>query len=91
LNGARELIALGFDPDTIVVMKRIGSDTECLRGRIGDAAKLRVEESAHGPVLRSIRKAPSGAVDRPPIARIGQTHVEGRERTWDRAGAGSVR
>jgi hypothetical protein len=91
LDAARELIALGFDPYATVVMKRLRSDTECLLGRIGDAAKLMVEESAHGPVLRSIRKTPPGAVDRPPIARIGPTQVEGRERTRDGAGAGSVR
>lgn len=40
LDGARALLRLGFDPTTVVVLKHIGPDTECLRGRIGTVAGL---------------------------------------------------
>jgi hypothetical protein len=45
LDAARRLMSLGFDPDTTVILKHLGSDTECLRSRIGAAAKLTVDES----------------------------------------------
>jgi hypothetical protein len=68
LAGARALLAAGYDPDTIAVMRHAGSDIDALTARIGMAARFYVEESAHGPFLRSVRKASPRAVDRPPIA-----------------------
>jgi hypothetical protein len=68
LDSARALLAAGRDPDTIAVMRHAGSDIDALTARIGIAARFYVEESAHGPVLRCVRKASPGAVDRPPIA-----------------------
>jgi hypothetical protein len=44
LDGCRSLLAVGFDPGTNVVMKRVGSGVESLRGTIGVAAKLTVDE-----------------------------------------------
>jgi hypothetical protein len=52
IDALRELIA-----------DAIRKDEDALTAQIGMAA-----ESAHGPILRSLRKASPGAVDRPPIA-----------------------
>jgi hypothetical protein len=68
LAGARALLAAGHDPTTVAVMRHAGSDTDSLTARIGTAAGFYVEESAHGPILRSVRNASPSAVDRPPIA-----------------------
>ena len=68
LDGARALLAAAYHPDTIAVMRHAGSEVDALRARIGTAAQFYVEESGHGPVLRCVRKASPGAVDRPPIA-----------------------
>jgi hypothetical protein len=76
LDGARALVAAGHHPDTIAVMRHAGSDIDALTARIGTAALFYVEESGHGPVLRSVRKAPLGAVDRPPIAQTRRAHTE---------------
>jgi hypothetical protein len=43
-DGARELIARGHDPLTILVMKWAGAKDWALRGRLGAAAKLTVDE-----------------------------------------------
>ncbi len=48
LDGARALLNLGFDPNATVVMKHAGYGTECLRARIGVAAKLTVKEPDRG-------------------------------------------
>ncbi len=69
LDGARALIAAGYHPDTIVTMRHAGSEIDALTARIGTAARFYVEESGHGPVLRSVKKAPPGAVERSPIGR----------------------
>jgi hypothetical protein len=42
LDGARLLLAQGYDPDATVVMRRAGSDMEALRGRLGTVANLRI-------------------------------------------------
>jgi hypothetical protein len=64
-DGARQLIKLGYDPATVLVMRSVGSDIDCLTATVGAAAKLTVEESAHGPVFRSHRMASPSAVERP--------------------------
>jgi hypothetical protein len=68
LDGARALLAAGYHPDTIVIMRHAGSEVDALIARIGTAARFYVEEGGHGPVLRSVRKGPPGAVDRSPVA-----------------------
>jgi hypothetical protein len=70
LDGARVLLAAGYHPDTIAVMRHAGSESDALTARIGTAAQFYIEESGHGPVLRSVRKASPGAVDRPPVAQV---------------------
>ena len=48
-DAARRLLGLGYDPTTVLVMRHEGSDTDCLTGRIGAAAKLRVKEGKGRP------------------------------------------
>jgi len=43
---ARKLIEQGHDPQSILVMRHEGSDRDCLRQRLGDAAKLTLEEDS---------------------------------------------
>ncbi len=62
-DGARTLLAEGFDPATRLTMMHAGSTIESLSATIGTAARLTVEESAHGPVLRRFRMAPQSAVE----------------------------
>jgi hypothetical protein len=45
---ARVVIAQGRDPSEIAVMKHEGSETVCLRARLGVAANLTVAEPADG-------------------------------------------
>jgi hypothetical protein len=49
LDAARRLFDLGYDPTTLLVMRHLGSDTDCLTAQIGAAAKLRVKEDRRGP------------------------------------------
>jgi hypothetical protein len=44
LDSARKLLARGHSPQTILVMRHAGSDDVALRGSIGSAAKLTVDE-----------------------------------------------
>jgi len=44
LDSARKLLELGHDPEEILVMRHQGSETVCLRARIGVAAKLIVNQ-----------------------------------------------
>ena len=47
---ARKLIEQGQDPDALLVMRHDGKDVDCLRQRLGDAARLTVSETAkQGP------------------------------------------
>jgi hypothetical protein len=62
LAGARKLIAAGYPPDAVFMMLREGAKGFDLKARLGKAAKLTVEESAHGPVFRTVRDGPSSAV-----------------------------
>ena len=72
---ALTLLAAGYHPDTVVVMRHAGSDIDALSARIGTAAQFYIEESGHGPVLRSVRKALLGAVDRPLSAQTRQARA----------------
>jgi hypothetical protein len=49
VNAARQLLDLGHEPTTLLVMRHAGSDTDCLTAQIGVAAKLRVKEGRSGP------------------------------------------
>lgn len=49
LATARKLIVAGYPPDAVLMMRREGAKGFDLKVRLGNAAKLTVEESAHGP------------------------------------------
>jgi hypothetical protein len=49
LTAARELLKRGRDPSTLIVMRHAGSSTDCLRARLGGAAKLSVKEEDGRP------------------------------------------
>jgi len=70
LDSARHLVDAGFDPDAVLIMRHDGADHDALRARLGTAAGLTVEESAHGPIFRSFRNAPQSAVAAPPSNQI---------------------
>jgi hypothetical protein len=55
VDAARVLVAEGRDPDATLTMRHRGSDAVALKGRLGSAAELTVEESARGPVFRPFR------------------------------------
>ena len=65
---ARKLLAEGHDRDLILVMRHAGSDTESLRGPLGAAATLTVEETPYGPKVRRWKPISTLAVA-PKIAR----------------------
>ena len=67
-GSARVLLAEGYPPDALLIMRHAGREDDALRGPLGGAARLTIEESGHGPVVRSFRTAPAGAVDAPRIA-----------------------
>lgn len=49
---ARKLIEQGHSPDTILIMRHEGVDMDCLKQRLGAAAKLTVREDAkRGPCV----------------------------------------
>jgi hypothetical protein len=75
LDSARALLAAGYHSDTIAVMRHAGSEVDALSARIGTAAQFYIEESGHGPTLRSLRKALPGAVDRPLVEQTGQARA----------------
>jgi hypothetical protein len=52
LDAARKLLAQGYDPDTTLILRHAGSDTDCLRARLGTVASLTVEETPYGPKVR---------------------------------------
>ena len=59
LEAARVLLAEGVDPVTPMVMRHAGNQTDSLKGTVGAAAKLMVEETRTiGPVLRKWRPNP---------------------------------
>ena len=65
LDAARVLIGLGHPPQTILKARHRGAANVSLRARLGLAAVLIVEESAHGPIFRRQRVAPQSAVVAP--------------------------
>lgn len=48
-DAARVLLGLGYSPDTVLVMRHAGSQTEALRAPIGVAAGLEVAEGYFRP------------------------------------------
>jgi len=62
LAGCRVLPAEGMAADAVAVMRHMGSDTDCLKGKVGTAAGLMVAEDHSGIRFRKFtpisRKAP---------------------------------
>ena len=86
LDGARALVALGFDPGTTVVLKHIGSDTECLRARLGVAARLTVKERDRGRVtFEPWQDAPLSSPVAPPAAQMLPAYTEGHPKQFEGA------
>lgn len=56
-SAARKLIEQGHDPHSLLVMRHEGLDMDCLRQRLGYAAKLAVREDA--------KRGPYGEVYKP--------------------------
>ncbi len=65
LDSARSLLAAGHDPNALLKMRHDGAEGFALTAPLGTAAKLVVEESAHGPVFRTFRKGLVATTERP--------------------------
>jgi len=68
LDGARVLIARGFDPQAVVVMRHAGADHDALQATLEVAASLAVSEDRLGkPVFRRWTPPQSDADAAPPL------------------------
>jgi hypothetical protein len=54
-DGARELLAMGFDPKSTLVIKRHGSDVISLKGVLSEVAKVSVHEGRQGQSLSLLK------------------------------------
>lgn len=48
-DAARELLAQGYDPNDLLMLRHAGSDTDSLRAELRTAASLTVKETGYGP------------------------------------------
>jgi hypothetical protein len=68
LDAARVLLARGVDSNSWLIQRHAGSDVDSLRGKVGIAAKLTVQDGPDGrPRFRSYRSYPWAVA--PPVAR----------------------
>jgi hypothetical protein len=51
-DAARKLLAEGYDPNDLLMLRHGGSDTNSLRAKLGTAASLTVKETGYGPQLQ---------------------------------------
>ena len=84
LAGCRALLARGFDPNAVAVMRHEGSNTDSLRGGIGRAAELTVIEAttdgrARFAPYRPFPDSEANVTGRPPVRSADQeaTQVAG--------------
>jgi hypothetical protein len=68
VDAARVLIALGSDPNAVLVMRHAGSDAIALKAKLGVAAGLAVEEGPHGAWFVPHRMGAKTRVAASPIA-----------------------
>jgi hypothetical protein len=61
LDGCRALLELGYPGDAIAVMRHAGSDTDCLRAKIGGAARLTVKTAGNGRPIFALDGGREGA------------------------------
>jgi hypothetical protein len=69
LAAARELLRLGFTPETTLLMRHEGSRTTALQSSLGVAAGLVVEERGHGRINFAGWKPFSPRAVAPPVRR----------------------
>jgi hypothetical protein len=70
-DGCRALLALGYDPGQVAVMRHAGSPVDCLYGAIGAAAALTVKEPDADAIRLATWKAFSDRPVEPPVAFAG--------------------
>jgi hypothetical protein len=58
-DAARELVAIGYDPNTELTLRHAGSNADSLIARLGTAASLTVEETGYGPQFRHWKPIPA--------------------------------
>ena len=51
-DAARELLAQGYDPNALLMLRHAGSDTDSLRAKLGTASSLTVKETGYGPQVQ---------------------------------------
>ena len=51
-DAARKLLAEGYDPNDLLMLRHAGSDADSLRAKLGTAASLTVKETGYGPQLQ---------------------------------------
>jgi hypothetical protein len=56
VDGARALLAMGYDPEMVLVMRHATTGTDALKAKLRVAAKLTVDES--GPHIRRWKAMP---------------------------------
>jgi len=72
IDSCRALVAQGLDPKLPAVMRRVGSDVDALRGRLGAVANVEISAAGNGqPVFRRPRRgvmAPPMRLSEPGLA-----------------------
>lgn len=64
IMAARALMAEGYDPATVIVMRHQGSDTDCLISTIGETASVCVvEEQNQPPRFKPYRQGQDAEID----------------------------
>ncbi len=88
LDGARCLIARGFDPNETLAMLRTGKSEADLTGKLGEAAQLTVHEGRRQPRFVKYRPTVPTGQDSEPV-RLKQ-HTAGRSKAdpWEQIRAG---
>jgi hypothetical protein len=87
LDGARRLLELGYEPDTIIVLRHADSDIDCLRATIGVAAKLTVRDRDRDGIRFeswNAGPAPRGSPPIAPPATAATRHRADRDGVWGR-------
>lgn len=74
-DAARVLRGIGYPPDTIIVMRSIGSDVDRLRSTIAAAIRLTVAEDAQGRPKYRRWMAPPASAGGPPVRFLGNPGV----------------
>jgi hypothetical protein len=80
LDGARKLIRLGSSSDAVLVRKHVGSETECLRSKLGVADGLTVKDRDHGrPTFERWQSMPPSSPVEPPMRQTPTARIHGHD------------